>query len=91
MIQEPQAIEVEVVEIDGITPAPRPEFQADSSPRQPWSNWQGQIRQLDSRWWPLWVVLGTVVVVLLLTVGVFLGILFLIFRIIRGALRAVFR
>ncbi|MGL5019068.1 MAG: hypothetical protein ACRDBP_13105 [Luteolibacter sp.] len=91
MIQESQAIEVEVVEIDGLTPAPRPKVEADSPPRQPWSNWQGQIRQLDSRWWPLWVLLGTVVVVLLLTVGVVLGILFLIFRIIRGMLRAIFR
>ena len=94
MIQEPQAIEVEVVEIDGITPVPQPEVRADSPPRQPWNdwqNWQGQVRRLDSRWWPLWVLLGAVVVFLLLTVGVFLGIVFLILRTLRGILRAVFR
>lgn len=94
MIQEPEAIEVEVVEIDGITPAARPEVQADSPPRQSWSNWQswqGQVRRLDSRWWPLWVLLGAVAVLLLLTVGVFLGIIFLIIRIIRGILHSIFR
>jgi hypothetical protein len=91
MIQESQAIEVEVIEIDGLTPAPQPGFQADSPPRQPRNHWQGQIRQLDSRWWPLWVLLGTVVVILLATVGVVLGILFLIFRVIRGLLRTIFR
>jgi hypothetical protein len=94
MTQEPQAIEVEVVEIDGITPTPGPEVRTDPPPRQPWNdwqNWQGQVRRLDARWWPLWVVLGTVVVFLLLTVGVVLGILFLILRIIRGILRTIFR
>jgi hypothetical protein len=94
MTQELQAIEVEVVAIDGATPPARPEVRADSTPRQPWNdwqNWQGQVRRLDARWWPLWVVLGAVVVFLLLTVGVFLGILFLILRVIRGILRTIFR
>lgn len=91
MSQEPQAIEVEVVAIDGTTPPARSEIRDESPPRQQWQNWQGQVRRLDARWWPLWVVLGTVAIVLLLTVGVFVGVLFLIFRIISGILRAVFR
>ncbi|MGL4400000.1 MAG: hypothetical protein ACRCXD_09035 [Luteolibacter sp.] len=94
MSQESQAIEVEVVEIDGIIPAASTESRADAPPRPPgrdWPSWQGQVRRLDARWWPLWVLLGTVVALLLLTVGVVLGILFLIYRIIRGMLRAVFR
>lgn len=94
MTQEPQAIEVEVVAIDGATPPARTAGRDDSSPGRPgndWQQWQGRVRQLDARWWPLWVVLGVVAVFLMLTVGVFLGILFLIFRIISGILRAVFR
>ncbi len=94
MTQEPQAIEVEVVAIDGATPPARTGTREDPPPRRPgndWQHWQGRVRQLDSRWWPLWAVLGAVAVVLVLTVGVFLGVLFLIFRIISGIVRAVFR
>lgn len=89
MQKEPETIEVEVVEIDGITPVPvshpHPE---EEDPRQrgwnDWQSWQGRARQLDMRWWPLWVLLGIVLVFLLLTVGVVLGVIFLIYRIIRG-------
>jgi hypothetical protein len=94
MTQEPQSIEVEVVAIDGATPPARTAAWEDAPPRRSgndWQHWQGRVRQLDARWWPLWVVLGAVAVVLMLTVGVFLGVLFLIFRIISGILRAVFR
>lgn len=87
MTDEPQAIEVEVLEIDGAAPPAKVETGGESQTRQPWDNWQGRVRQLDSRWWPLWVVLGTIALVLMLTVGVVLGAIFLIFRIIRGFLR----
>lgn len=93
MTQEPQAIEVEVVEIDGHTPPAQSPSREDSPPRQTWQDWQnwpGQVRRLDGRWWPLWVLLGSVAVFLLLTVGVFVGILYLIFRIVSGILRAIF-
>ncbi len=88
MTNEPQAIEVEVLEIDGAAPPAKVETGGESRPRQPWENWQGRVRQLDARWWPLWVFLGIIAVALLLTVGVVLGVIFLIFRIIRGILRA---
>lgn len=87
-----QAIEVEVVEIDGAAPPARFETPEVSAPRQSWqANWQGRALKLDSRWWPLWVLLGAVAVVLLLTVGLVLGIVFMIFRILRGLIRAVVR
>lgn len=85
---ESQAIEVEVLEIDGAVPFAKPQSAPNSQTRQPWQNWQGRVRQLDRRWWPLWVILGVIAVALLLTVGVFLGIIFLIFSIIRGFVRA---
>ena len=94
MTQEPQAIEVEVVEIDGMTPPARFEStHAEAPPRAQWQDWQGlqgRILRLDKRWWPLWVVLGTIAVVVLLTLGVVLGAVFLVFRILRGIARAIF-
>ncbi len=90
MTQEPQAIEVEVVEIDGAAPPVRVE-RARETQRQNWQNWQGRIRKLDSRWWPLWVVLGAIGVVLLLTVGLVVGVVFVIFQILSAILRAIFR
>ncbi len=92
MTTQSQAIEVEVVEIDGATPPARFETPEASAPRQSWQvNWQGRARKLDSRWWPLWVLLGALAVVLLLTVGLVLGIVFVIFRTLRGIIRALFR
>lgn len=88
MTQEPQAIEVEVVEIDGAAPPAKMERQ-EEAPRQ-WQNWQGRIRKLDSRWWPLWVLLGAIGVVLILTVGLVVGIVFVIWRILSGIVRAIF-
>lgn len=92
MTTEPQAIEVEVVEIDGVAPLARAAQREDFPERQqpPWQNWQGRIRTLDARWWPLWVALGLIALSLLLTVGVVIGVVFVIFRIIAGVLRAIF-
>ena len=89
MTQESQAIEVEVVEIDGAAPPAKVEAQ-EQAPRQ-WQNWQGRIRTLDARWWPLWVLLGAIGVVLLLTVGLVIGIVFVILQILGALLRAIFR
>jgi hypothetical protein len=94
MIQETQAIEVEVVEIDGAAPPARVERREEVPPTrqgQDWRQWQGRVRRLDSRWWPLWVVLGVIAVMLVLTVGVFLGIVLVIFRILQGLIRALIR
>lgn len=86
-----QAIEVEVVEIDGAAPPAKFETPEASAPRQFWqTNWQDRALKLNSRWWPLWVLLGAAAVVLLLTVGLALGIVFVIFRILRGLMRALF-
>jgi len=94
MTTEPQAIEVEVVEIDGVAPVAKSESYQEAPPRQQWQDWQqwqGQIRRLDSRWWPLWVVLGTVAVLLLLTFGVVFGAIYIVFKIISSFLRILFR
>lgn len=82
-------IEVEVLEIDGHTPpttspAPEPE------PSHPaWQTWQGRVRRLDARWWPLWVILGVVGVALLFTVGIVFGVIFLVVRVVARLVNSV--
>jgi hypothetical protein len=94
--QEATPIEVEVLEIDGIAPVPQQGPSDDDGARQPggmpdWRQWGGRVRTLDSRWWPLWVVLGTIALFLALTLGVVIGLVYAVFRIVRGFLRAMFR
>ncbi len=92
MLPEATEIEVEVLEIDGVAPVVTQtraeEYPSQQGGRQDWRNWQGQVRKLDSRWWPLWVFLGIIAVVLALTVGLVLGVLFLIARICLKIVRA---
>ncbi len=93
MTTESPTIEVEVVEIDGVAQPAKFNSREETPPQRQWQDWQkwlGRLRQLDSRWWPLWVFLGAIAVVLLLTVGLVIGIIFVIFRIVGGMLRAIF-
>lgn len=106
MSKEATEIEVEVVEIDGAAPIvaqPRTrmdtgiDFDDEASTTsqgfrgRDWQQWQGRIRTLDSRWWPLWVLLGIIAVFLLLTLGVVIAAVFLVLRIIRKILRLITR
>jgi hypothetical protein len=90
MPQEPQAIEVEVVAIDGVAPPVAVEA-APETPRPPWRDMQSRVLRLDSRWWPLWVLFGAVALVLLLTVGLVVGVVYLILRILQRVINAFIR
>ena len=95
MTQDATEIEVEVVEIDGVTPA-APQARTDDAPQsrgdwQDWRQWQGRVTRLDNRWWPLWVFLGIIALALALTVGVVIGVIVLIFRILQGFVRLIQR
>ncbi len=85
---EPQAIEVEVLEIDGRVPMAVPEATAESRP--PWRHWKGRMMQSGGWWWPVWLLIAIIPMVLVLTVGAVLGVLFVIFALIRGFLRVLF-
>lgn len=92
--EEPTAIEVEVVEIDGVAPMVPQVRAAEDAPsdddgRPTWHGWQGRLATLDSRWWPLWVLLGSIALVLALTVGLVVGVVFLIFRLVLKIVRAI--
>jgi hypothetical protein len=94
MNRETTEIEVEVVEVDGVAPVVTRPPQDHSHPRgtrPDWRGWQGRVRTLDSRWWPLWVVLGIVALVLLLTLGLVFAVVFIIARLRVKLVRAVLR
>lgn len=56
-----------------------------------WQQWRGQVQRLDSRWWPLWVILGIILLALLLTVGLVVGVVVLLLRLCIGIVRAILR
>lgn len=95
MSQQATEIEVEVVEIDGVAPAVKQSQAGEPAQQrgdwQDWRKWQGRIRKLDSRWWPLWVFLGVIAVTLALTVGFVIGVIFLISRMLANLIRAILR
>ena len=94
-MNESQTIEVEVVEIDGAAPSakftPRERPPLTSPNWLKWLKGLSWLRQLDRRWWPLWAVLATVGVFLLLTVGIVIGVIVVIFRVLSGVIRAILR
>lgn len=93
MKQEEPILEAEVVEIDGVAFEPQPEVgtsEETQSHRVDWQSWQGKIRVLDKRWMPLWIVLGVIAFVLLVTVGLLVAVLGFMFWIVKTILRAVF-
>ena len=81
-------IEAEVVEIDGVAVEPKP-VRETSSKGAPWVRWgslQGQVKRLDMRWWPLWLVLGFIALVVAVAVGMVLAVVFVTYRIFKGLL-----
>ena len=96
------AIEVEVLEIDGAAP-PSPRDRASAltdiattndevPPGPPSANWHwpNQLRTPPAWWWPVFIVGGTILLAALLTLGVLVAVLLLIYRIIKALLRALF-
>jgi len=86
-------IEVEVLEVDGVAPKPHvDEATPEQAQTDSWQQgWQGRVKQLDMRWWPLWVVLGVIAIGLLLTVGVIVAVLWLFLKIVGSLVGSVLR
>lgn len=92
MRAEETTIEAEVVEIDGITVEPRPTPAAPESDRprwREWRTWQGRVRKLDSRWWPLWFVLGFILLVLVVAIGMVAAVVIVTFWIFKVLLNGI--
>lgn len=85
MSQAEQTIEAEVVEIDGVAVEPRPApKQAKNWNSKNWATWQVRVKKLDARWWPLWLVLGFVVLVFVVAVGMCAAVVWITYRLIMG-------
>lgn len=87
----PETIEAEVISIDGKPPEPAPETGARSGSRG-WGRERvrGTLLRLDRRWWPLWMVLGIVMVGLAVVFGLVLGLVYLVVASVRAVLRLFF-
>lgn len=94
MIRENQSIEVEIVEIDGVSPHSKMsslnEVGTNYRP-QGWGGFRGKVGKFDNCWWPLWAVVGIIAFSLLLAGGLIIGIIFLIIRFVRGLFSGIFR
>lgn len=81
MKSEPQEIEVEVVETIDSVPARFNDDPPQPKPHgQDWGQWQGRVRNINLRWWPLWSILGLLLIIPLLVLGVLVAACWLILR-----------
>jgi len=85
MSQAEQTIEAEVVEIDGVTVEPRPTSKQGAGDK--WKDlgkWQMRVKNLDPRWLPLWAALGFIALVLIVSVGMCVAVVWIAYRIVVG-------
>ncbi len=86
-IGEEKTIEAEVVEIDGIAVMPRPMgAKRETRGKIDWSVWHGRVKRLDARWWPLWLIIGFVVIAVMVIVGISTAVIFVVWRILKTIL-----
>ena len=94
MTRETQAIEVEIVEINEVSPhSISGSIDDEAASRRPrdWGNIRCKIRKFDKRWWPLWAIVGVIAFLLLLAGGLLFGIVILVLRFVRELLRVICR
>lgn len=91
MHAEETTIEAEVVEIDDVSMDSNiPRQEAAREPSRPvWGGWQGRIKSLDARWWPLWLILGFFLLVIVVAVGLCAAVIGFLYWVIKSVLRAV--
>ncbi|HSP43293.1 MAG TPA: hypothetical protein VLO11_10515 [Luteolibacter sp.] len=94
MTKDASEIEVEVVEVENTLPAARSEPAREETPGgewREWRQWQGRVRRIDTRWWPLWVIPGIIVLGLAAVAGAMIGLVVLVFVLIRALIRMLLR
>jgi hypothetical protein len=47
------------------------------------------VKRLDARWWPLWLVLGAIVLAIAVAVGMCFAVVFVAWRIFKGLLNGI--
>lgn len=81
-------LEAEVIEIDGIAARGEPEPVRSSSWRSA-AHWQGRIKTFDKRWWPLWIILGLLVLILAVSIGLCIFVLLAALKVMRVLLQGI--
>jgi len=88
----PEILEVEVIAIDGAPPPP-PRSPEKEKPRPmgmpDWRQLGAKLMKLDRRWWPLWVLLGLVVLSLVVVVGLFVAAAIVVAGLLRAFVRII--
>jgi len=91
MSHEEPTIEAEVVEIDGISiqsEIPHQERSRGSSePHSAWRSWQGKVKAVDARWWPLWLILGFLLLIIVVAIGMCAAVIGFIYWICKSLIR----
>ncbi len=87
MAAVPETIEAEIIEIDGAPPPEQPPQSRAEGAGPDWSSWKTRVLTLDRRWWPLWVMLGILLLGAFLVLGVVAGVVLIVFRLMRGIVR----
>ncbi len=87
MAAVPETIEAEIIEIDGAPPPERLPQSGAERAGPDWSAWKTRVLTLDRRWWPLWVLLGILLLGVFLVLGVVAGLALIAFRLVRGIVR----
>jgi hypothetical protein len=79
----PETIEADVLEING-SPPPAPR---EPEPEPVWQGMKARVLRLDRRWWPLWVIVGTMALALLAVGGVIFAMFLIAARMLAIVLR----
>jgi hypothetical protein len=87
-------IEVEVVEVENKPPAAPQGGVATAAAgweQRQRNKWKGGVRQVDARWWPLWLIPAVIAVILVSALALVFGLLAAVFIGIRTIFRSLFR
>ena len=83
-----KTIEAEVLEIDGVTVRARV---VDEAAWKNWRGWQANIKQLNVRWWPLWLVLCAVLLIIAIGLGICVILLLMVWSLVKALLAGLAR
>ena len=93
----PSEIDVEAIDVEVLSSStlssPLPHFDRETSDTQSssaWHTWGGRVSSLNGKWWPLWILLGTVAVFFFITFGLLLGAIYYLLKTLSKALRRLF-
>jgi len=52
-----------------------------------WRSWQGKVKTFDARWWPLWLILGFFLLIIVVAIGLCAAVLGFIYWLVKSLVR----